>query len=230
MEKHYSGNKVKLLLSMITKGLLGFLLLGALLFGTAGSFDYPYAWALIITLFTLMMLTGILLFAKYPETLERRLKAKEKETAQKWYVSVIGILYLLSFIVAGLDYRFKWLTIPGWCAVTALALMAAGYVMFVMVILQNAYASRVVEVQEGQSVISTGLYSLVRHPMYLACLLVFLPMPVALGSALAFIPMAAFPVSLVLRIRDEERILIACLPGYLEYTQKTKCRLIPFVW
>lgn len=230
MENHYKGNKAKLFLNMIIKGLLGFLLLGALLFGTAGSFEYPYAWAFIITLFSLILFTGLLLFIKYPDTLERRLKAKESETKQKWYVSVIGILYLLSFIAAALDYRFKWFTIPPWCAITALILMAAGYVMFVAVIVQNAYASRVVEVQEGQSVISTGLYSLVRHPMYFACLLVFLPIPVALGSLIALIPMAMFPISLVLRIKDEERMLISGLPGYLEYTQKTKYRLIPFIW
>lgn len=223
-------SKVTLLIQMVVKGFLGFLLLGLFLFGCAGTTQYPNAWLLILSLFALMMAMGITLLVKYPETLQRRLKARESEKAQKGYVAVMGILFLLSFVLAGLDFRFHWSAMPFALSLIALGVMVAGYGLYVAVILQNSYASRVVEVQKDQALVSTGLYALVRHPMYFACLLVFLPMPLILGSWFALLPMLVFPAFLALRIKNEEAVLLQGLEGYAEYTQKTRYRLIPYIW
>lgn len=214
----------------MVKGVVGFLLLGLLLFGCAGSLRYVNAWMLTGTLFVLMTTVGIILLFKYPETLKKRMQARERESAQKGYIFVIGMLFLLSFALSGLDYRLQWSKMPFWVSVLALAIMVVGYGLFAAVVFQNSYASRVVEVQAGQAVISTGLYAVVRHPMYSACLLLFLSMPVVLGSYFALIPMLVFPAMLVLRIKNEEAVLISGLKGYPEYMKKTKFRLIPFVW
>lgn len=224
------NKKSKLLTNMVVKGLLGFLLLGLPLFGAAGSLRYMNAWLLIAALFSLMLAMSTLLLLKYPETLERRLKAKEKESAQKGYVSLIGFLFLASFILAGLDYRFQWTRVPFGASLCALLLMCLGYGLFAATILQNAYASRVVEIQKDQTVVTTGLYAVVRHPMYLACLLVFPAMPLILGSYIALLPMLLLPIGLILRINNEEAMLRADLSGYEAYMQKTKYRLIPFIW
>ena len=223
-------NKKQLLVNMIIKGLSGFFLLGVILFGMAGTLRYWNGWLLIVPLLLLMLAMGTLLLAKYPQTLERRLKAKENENAQKRYISLIGLLFLASFILAGLDYRFHWTSVPFAISLIALLVMCLGYILFAATILQNAYASRVVEVQECQTVIRTGLYAVVRHPMYLACLLLFPAMPLVLGSYIALIPMLFFPIGLVLRIKNEEAMLCAELKGYTAYMQKTKYRLIPFIW
>lgn len=224
------NKKSRLLTNMVVKGLLGFLLLGLPLFGAAGSLRYMNAWLLIAVLFSLILAMGTLLLLKYPETLERRLKAKEKESAQKGYVSLIGLLFLASFILAGLDYRFQWTRVPFWVSLCALFLMCLGYGLFAATILQNAYASRVVEVQKDQTVVTTGLYAVVRHPMYLACLLLFPAMPLILGSYIALLPMLFLPIGLILRINNEEAMLRAELSGYAAYMQKTKYRLLPFIW
>ncbi|MEA4971041.1 MAG: isoprenylcysteine carboxylmethyltransferase family protein [Candidatus Pelethousia sp.] len=222
--------KSNLLINMIVKGLLGFFLLGLMLFGAAGSLRYTNAWLLIAALFLLMLAMGTLLLLKYPETLERRLKAKEKESAQKGYISLIGVLFLASFVLAGLDYRFHWTRVPFGVSLCALLLMIVGYGLFAATILQNAYASRVVEVQKEQTVVTTGLYAVVRHPMYLACLLLFPAMPLVLGSYIALFPMLLLPIGLILRIKNEEAVLRTELNGYTDYMQKTKYRLIPFIW
>ncbi len=224
------GKKTKLLIQMILKGLSGFIILGLLLLGSGGSLVYPRAWLLMGVLFSLMLAMGLLLLFKHPATLERRLRAKERERTQRGYVSLFGLLFLLCFILAGLDYRFGWSRTPLWLSLAALVVMVLGYALFGATILQNAYASRVVEVQAGQAVISTGLYAVVRHPMYLACLLLFPAMPLVLGSYIALLPMLLLPLGLVLRIRNEEAVLLAGLEGYREYTQKTKYRLLPYIW
>ena len=223
-------SRVVLLINMIIKGVSGFILLALLLFGSAGTMNYLNAWMLIIALFVLMLSFSTVLLIKFPETLKGRLKSKEKESTQKGYVAVIGILILVSFIIAGLDYRFSWTKIPFGISITALIVMIAGYILYCVVILQNSYASRVVEVQESQVVISSGLYAIVRHPMYSAFLIVFLTIPIILASYIALIPMILFPIILAFRIRDEELLLISELNGYSEYTQKTKYRIIPFIW
>lgn len=227
---HDMKKKIQLLINMIVKGILGFSLLSLLLFGCAGTLHYTNAWVLVISLFIVMLTMGMVLLIKYPETLERRLKAKESETAQKGYIAIIGILFLASFVLAGLDYRFHWTELSFAASMVALIAMFIGYGLYCVVILQNAYASRVVEVQKDQVVISTGLYAVVRHPMYLACLLLFLSMPFVLGSYVALIPMLILPIVLVLRIKNEETILMSGLRGYSEYVQKTKYRLIPYIW
>lgn len=224
------NKRLHLLVSMMTKGLCGFLMLGLLLFGCAGSLQYINAWMLLASLFVLMSTMGTFLLIKYPETLEKRLQAKEQETAQKGYISIIGILFVVSFALSGLNYRFQWTEMP--LAISAFALITVfiGYGLFGAVMLQNSYASRTVEVQKDQVVVSTGLYAVVRHPMYFACLILFLPMPLVLGSYFALLPMLAFPIGLILRIKNEEAILITGLKGYSEYMQKTKYRLIPYIW
>ncbi|MEA5014907.1 MAG: isoprenylcysteine carboxylmethyltransferase family protein [Candidatus Limiplasma sp.] len=222
--------KTPLLVKMIVKGLLGFLLLGLPIFAGAGSFRVPNAWLLILSLFIPMMTMGMVLLVKYPETLEKRLKAKESQKEQKGYIAVMGLLFLASFVLAGLDHRFGWSNMPLWGSLAALAVMLLGYGLFCAVILQNAYASRVVEIQKDQVLISGGLYALVRHPMYLACLLLFLSMPLVLGSYVALLPMLIFPVTLVLRIKNEEVVLLAGLEGYAQYTRRTRYRLIPYLW
>lgn len=222
--------KFKLLISMITKGLLGFLLLGGLLFGCAGSLSYKRAWLFIIALLVLMLIMGMVLLLKYPDTLERRMKSREKEQAQRGSVTYIGLCFLLSFTLAGLDFHFGWTKLPFVLSAAALLIMISGYVVYSAVILQNAYASRVVEVEQGQKLISTRLYAVVRHPMYLATLLVFLPIPLILGSYITLIPMLAFPAGLVLRIKNEETVLMKGLEGYEKYMKQTKYRLLPFIW
>ena len=222
--------KTRLLLNMLVKGIFGFALIGLPLFACAGTLDYVNAWMLIASLFVLIMTMGFVLLFKYPQTLEKRLKSRESERAQRSSIAVMGVLFLASFVLAGLDHRFGWTRISLTGSVIALIILFFGYGMFAAVILQNSYASRVVEIQENQVVISTGLYAAVRHPMYLACLLVFLPMPIILGSFIALIPMLVFPVALVRRIRNEESVLASGLPGYAEYMKKTKYRLIPYIW
>ena len=224
------NEKQRLLRVMLLKGVLGFAVIGCILFTSAGSLQYRNGWLMIASLAALMLTMGMLLWRKHPETLKRRLQTKEKEAAQRVYVLLFGILFLSSFVLAGLDYRFQWTQLPLWGAILALIVMCMGYALYGAVILQNAFAARTVEVQAEQTVITTGLYALVRHPMYLACLLVFLPMPLVLGSLVALLPMLMLPLVLALRIQNEEKVLKADLPGYAEYMEKTRYRLIPYVW
>ena len=223
-------SKVGLFITMLIRGLLAFALLGFLLFLSAGTLIYMAAWRLIFALAALMLAMGIVLLTKHPETLEKRAKTKETEPAQKAYVFISTLMFPLTFILSGLDFRFGWSQLPHRVELAALAVMILGYALFAAVILQNAYTSRVVEIQEGQTVISTGVYSVVRHPMYLSSLLLFLAMPVALGSLFALLPMLFLPVVTVLRIKNEEAVLLSGLEGYAEYMEKTKYRLIPYIW
>ena len=221
---------MKLMLNAITKFLLGFVLLGALLFLPAWTLWYPGAWLFLALLFIPMLVMGVVLFFKAPALLEKRLNGKEKEKAQKGVVALSGLMFPVGFVVSALDFRFGWSSVPLWLVIAASMLFLIGYAMYAEVMRENAYLSRTVEVQEGQQVISTGLYGVVRHPMYLATLLMFLPMPLILGSFWGLIPFALYPVGIVIRILNEEKILMEGLDGYTEYKTKVRYRLIPFVW
>lgn len=221
---------MKLIFSALTKYLLGLLLLGALLFLPAWTLDYPQAWLFLSLLFIPMLLIGIVLLVKAPALLEKRLDNKEKERAQKGVIALSGLIFPIGFIVSALDFRFSLSTVPEWVTVVSSVLFLLGYAAYAEVMRENAYLSRTVEVQEGQKVISSGLYRIVRHPMYLATLLMFLPIPLILGSFWALIPFALYPIAIVIRIVNEERVLTDGLPGYAEYKKKTKYRLIPFIW
>lgn len=221
---------MKLILSALTKFIFGIVLVGALLFLPAWTFDYPGAWLLLALLFLPMLLMGIVMLLKAPDLLCKRLDGKEKQATQRGVVGLSGLMFLGGFIVSALDFRFGWSHVPVWCVIAAAVMFEAGYAMYAEVMRENAYLSRTIEVQEGQTVIDTGLYGVVRHPMYLATLLMFLPMPLILGSLWGLIPFALYPIIIVVRILNEEKVLTAELCGYAEYKTKTKFRLIPFIW
>ena len=222
--------KKKLLISALTKFLAGLILMGLVLFLPAGTWNYPNAWLFLGLLFIPMLMLGVILFVKAPELLEKRLQSKEKESTQKGVVAVSGLMFLGSFVLAGLDFRFGWTNVPSWVVAVAAVVLLASYGMYGEVMRENAYLSRTVEVQENQKVIDTGLYGVIRHPMYTATIFLFLAMPVVLGSWLAFAVMLLYPVVIVARIGNEEKVLEEGLPGYSEYKKKVKYRLVPFVW
>lgn len=222
--------KKKLLLSALTKFIAGLILMGLVLFLPAGTFAYKNAWLFLGMLFIPMLILGIILFAKAPELLEKRLQSKEKEATQKGVVAASGLMFTGSFVMAGLDFRFNWTYIPTWLVAVAAVVLLASYGMYGEVMRENAYLSRTVEVQENQKVIDTGLYGVIRHPMYTATIFLFLAIPVVLGSWIAFVIMLAYPAAIVARIGNEEKVLEEGLPGYTEYKKKVKYRLIPFVW
>lgn len=219
-----------LLISALSKFLGGLLLMGTLLFLPAGTLRFPGAWRLILLLFVPMLLFGAVLFLKAPELLKKRLNDKETSDVQKKVVLLSGLEFLVCFVLAGLDFRFGWFSLPKGVVTAASAVFVGCYALYMEVMRENAYLSRTVEVQEGQQVVSTGLYGIVRHPMYFAVTLLFWAMPLVLGSLAAFFVMLPFPLLLVSRIRDEERILEEGLPGYREYEQKVRYRLLPFIW
>ena len=221
---------VKLFISAIAKFLLGVVLVGALLFLPAGMFAYSQAWLLMGVLFVPMFLAGLVMMWKNPELLKKRLNAKEKEKEQSLVVKLSGLMFLVGFIVAGLGERFKWYTLPTWVSVVGAVLFLIAYALYGEVLRENTYLSRTIEVQEGQKVIDTGLYGVVRHPMYSATLLLFLSMPLILGSAYAFVIFLAYPLIISKRLLNEEKFLERELKGYKEYKQKVKYRLIPFIW
>lgn len=221
---------IKLLYSALIKFLCGFAILSLLLFLPAGTFAFVGAWRLIILLFTPMFIFGIVLFNKAPTLLEKRLNSKESSNVQKKIVILTSLEFICCFVVAGLDFRYGWSKLPLWLLIVSCIIFVLSYGLYIEVTRENEYLSRTIEVQEGQKVISTGLYSMVRHPMYLACVLLFWSMPLVLGSFVSFIIMLPFPLLLVKRILDEEKILEEGLPGYKEYKQKVKYRLIPFIW
>ncbi len=221
---------MKLLLSAATKLLVGIALIGLILFLPAGTFCYPGGWLFIILLSVPMLILGIALLIKSPKLLEKRLNHKEKEKAQRGVVALAGLMFPAGFIVSALDFRFSLSDVPLWLTVTASAIFVLGYVTYAEVMRENEYLSRTVEVQENQTVISTGLYGIVRHPMYLATLFMFLPMPLILDSFWGLIPFCLYPFIIVIRIISEERLLTEELAGYKEYKEKVKYRLIPFIW
>ena len=221
---------MKLIFSALTKYIMGFVLVGALLFFPAWTINYPGAWLFIALLFVPMLVMGIVLFAKAPALLEKRLNNKEKEKTQQGVIALSGLMFPIGFVLSALDFRFGWSSVPLWLVIVASVLFLVGYGMYAEVMRENAYLSRTVEVQENQTVISTGLYGIVHHPMYLATLLMFLPLPLILGSFWGLIPFALYPVVTVIRILNEEKVLTDGLEGYAEYKTKVKYRLIPFVF
>lgn len=221
---------MKLFLNALTKFIAGLLLVALLLFLPAGTILYPGGLLFLCLLFVPMLLLGILMLARARDLLAKRLDVKEKQGTQKGVVAVMGLIFLGGFILAGLDFRFGWSKVPLPVVIVASVLFLVGYALYAEVMRENAYLSRTIKVEEGQTVISTGLYAVVRHPMYTASTVMFLALPLILGSWYALIPFALYPVSMVVRIRGEEKLLTAELSGYEEYTRKVRFRLIPFIW
>lgn len=220
----------KLFANGIVKFLSGIVLVGLPLFLSAGSFAYWNAWLFMGILFIPMFIAGIILIKKNPYLLERRLDVKEKQSQQKTVIALSGIMFLSGFIVAGLDYRFKWIKLPDWLVIVGAVIFLIAYGLYAEVLRENTYLSRTVEVQENQKVIDTGLYGIVRHPMYAVTVILFLSMPIVLGSLIAFIIFLTYPFIIAGRIKNEEKVLEEGLAGYKEYKQKVKYRLIPFIW
>ncbi|MBO1722209.1 methyltransferase family protein [Extibacter sp. GGCC_0201] len=220
----------KLALQAVTKLISGFVLIGLLLFLPAGSISYLGAWRFIALLFVPMLFVGGVLMIRAPNLLRKRLNDKEPEMEQKIVIVLSGLEFIICFIVAGLDYRFGWTSLPKWLIGIFCVAFLISYGIYAEVIRENAYLSRTVEIQENQQVISTGLYRFVRHPMYFSVVLMFWAMPLVLESLPAFIVMVPFPLLLVKRIRNEEKVLEEGLSGYKDYENRVKYRLIPFVW
>ena len=214
----------------ITKFLLGVILVGVLLFLPAGSFEYWNGWLLMGILFVPMFIAGLVMLRKNPELLQKRLDAREKESEQRSVVALSGLMFLAAFIVAGLDWRLGWTNMPVWMVWVAAGLFLLSYLLYAEVLRENTYLSRTIEVQEDQKVIDTGLYGIVRHPMYMATLVLFLSMPLVLGSLYSFLIMLVYIPIIAKRIRNEEKVLEEGLPGYKEYKQKVRYKVIPFIW
>ena len=221
---------MKLLFQAIFKFLLGVLMIALLLFWPAGTMNYWNAWLLMGLLFIPMFIAGIILWLKNPELLKKRLNVKEKQSEQKQVIGMSLIIFVVGFILAGLDFKYGWSNMPIWIITTASIIFVISYILYAEVLRENTYLSRTIEVQENQKVIDTGLYGIVRHPMYLATTLLFLSFPVVLGSWISFAIFCFFPFVLVKRIKNEELVLENGLEGYKEYKQKVKYRMIPFVW
>lgn len=220
----------KLFFQALAKFVCGLLLVGALLFVPAGTFVFWQAWLFIGVLFVPMFIAGILLMVRQPDLLRKRLDAKEEQREQKWVVALSGLVFIAMFVLAGLSRRFGWYMLPDWAVYTATAVFLAAYILYAEVMRENVWLSRTIEVQENQQVVSTGLYGVVRHPMYAATLLLFLSMPLILASPWSFAVMLLYIPVIALRIRNEEQVLSRELKGYAEYKQRVRYRLIPFIW
>ena len=221
---------MKLLCNALAKFTFGALMVGLLIFLPAGTLHYAKGWLFMALLFIPMLGAGFVMLAKSPELLKKRLDAKEKQAAQKGVLAFSGLMFLGGFVVAGLDFRYGWSHIPTVVTIIASLLFLLAYLLYAEVLRENAYLSRTIRVEEGQTVVDTGLYGIVRHPMYSATLLLFLAMPLILGSWYALVVFAFYPVIIVVRLKDEERPLTQELQGYAEYKQKVKYRLLPFIW
>ena len=221
---------MKLLISALTKYLAGLFLVGLILFLPAGTLNYPGGWLFCGLLFVPMLILGIVLWLKAPALLEKRLRSKEKLSAQKSVIGLSLLMFVGGFALAGLDFRFGWTSVPGWLVVTAACLLLLSYGLYAEVMRENAWLSRTVEVQEGQQVVDSGLYGIVRHPMHAVTTVLFLSIPLVLGSWIAFAVFLIYPALMVKRIRSEEQLLEAELPGYTDYQKKVKYRMIPFLW
>lgn len=220
----------KLLLGAIAKYLSGIILVGLLIFLPAGTFAFFNGWLLMGILFIPMLFAGIIMIFKNPDLLKSRLDAKEKSREQNVVVKLSGLMFLIGFVVAGLGFRFNWYTLPKGVAIGAAVVFLISYLLYAEVLRENTYLSRTIKVQENQKVIDTGLYRIVRHPMYSATLLLFLSMPIVLGSPFAFLIFLAYPFIIAKRIKLEEEFLQRELEGYCQYMQRVKYRLIPFIW
>ncbi|MGN0202321.1 MAG: methyltransferase family protein [Candidatus Cryptobacteroides sp.] len=220
----------KLLLSGTVKLLSGLLLTAVLLFCPAGTFRFPGAWRMLLVLFVPMLILGAVLYAKDKALLEKRLNSREGEKAQKGVILLSGLMFVSVFLVCGFDFRFGWSRMPLWLSVTGCVLFLLGYIGFAELLRENAYLSRTVEIQEGQKVIDSGMYGIVRHPMYSTITVMYLSIPLIVGSFWALIPFAALPVVLGVRIVNEEKVLREGLPGYEGYTRKVKYRMFLWIW
>ena len=221
---------MKLFLEAIVKFTCGLLLVGLLIFLPAGTMQYPYGWLLVGLLFGPMLIAGFVMLAKSPGFLKKRLDAKEKQATQKGVLGAAGLMFIAGFVVAGLDFRFGWSVMPRWVTIAASVLFLISYALYAEVMRENAYLSRTIKVEEGQTVVDTGLYGIVRHPMYAVTILLFMVMPLVLGSWYALIPFGFYPAIIIVRLKDEEDLLTKELPGYEAYKQKVKYRIIPFIW
>ena len=221
---------MKLFVNALAKFFCGFLLVGLLIFLPAGTLAFSKGWLLMGLLFGPMFVAGLVMLAKSPVFLEKRLDVKEKRSAQQGVVKLSGLMFIAGFVVAGLDFRFGWSQMTKAVTVAAAVLFLLAYLLYAEVMRENAYLSRTIKVEEGQTVVSTGLYGIVRHPMYMATLLLFLVMPLVLGSWWALIPFAFYPAIIISRLKDEEELLTRELAGYEEYKEKVKYRIIPFIW
>ena len=219
-----------LCLSALLKFLLGVVLVAALLFIPAGTLNYPNAILLMVILFVPMFLARLVLMVKNPDLLRRRLKVKEEQGEQRKIIAVMGFMFVVGFILAGLDFRLDWLPLPQIISKVSALLFLLAYALYAEVLRENTYLSRTVMVEEEQKVINTGLYGLVRHPMYSATIILFLTMPLVLGSLIAFLVFLPYPIMIIKRLKNEEQVLSKELTGYTEYQKKVRYRLIPYIW
>jgi protein-S-isoprenylcysteine O-methyltransferase Ste14 len=220
----------KLFLEAMTKIIMGIIIIGLLIFIPAGSIEFFNGWLFIILLFVPMFVAGIFMMINNPELLKRRLNAKEKEGEQKEVVALSGIMFIVGFIIAGLNYRYNWMELSNTIVVIGSILFLLSYFLYSIVLIQNEYLLRTIEVEKDQKLVDTGLYGIIRHPMYLATISLFLSMPLILGSFYSFIIFLAYPFIIVKRIKNEEKVLEKDLKGYKEYEKKVKYRLIPYIW
>ena len=222
--------KIKLFIQAIIKFTLGITIIGILIFAPAQTINYWNGWLLMGLLFIPMFIAGIIMIIKSPNLLEKRLNAKEKEQEQKKVILYSGLMFLSGFIIAGLNYKYNWIMIPNIVVIIASIIFILAYIIYAEVLRENEYLSRTIEVQENQKVIDTGLYGIVRHPMYGATILLFLTMPLILGSIISFVIFLIYPFIISKRIKNEEEVLERELVGYTEYKNKVKYKMIPFIW
>lgn len=220
----------KLISQALAKYISGVLLMGLLIFVPAGSISFRNGWVLMGVLFIPMLIAGFVMAFRNPELLRKRLSSKEKQKDQQTVVKLSGLMFVAGFVLAGLGYRYGWHQLPDWVVAVSSAVLLLSYAMYMEVMRENAYLSRTIEVQEGQKVVDTGLYGIVRHPMYTATILLFLSMPLVLGSVYSFLIFLVYPFIIAKRIRGEEELLESELAGYSEYKRKVRYRLLPFVW
>ena len=221
---------IKLFFQAIIKFMLGVLIIGLLLFIPANTINYWNGWLFMALLFIPMFIAGIFMMVKSPDLLIKRLNAKEKENEQKEVILYSGLMFLSGFIIAGLNYRYNWITIPNYVVIISSVVFLVAYILYAEVLRENTYLSRTIEVQENQKVVDTGLYGIVRHPMYAVTILLFLSMPLILGSIISFVIFLIYPVIISKRIKNEEEVLEKELDGYQEYKKKVKYKIIPFIW
>jgi len=220
----------KLFFEAIIKFILGAVIIGLLIFVPANTIHYWNGWVFMGILFIPMFIAGTVMMVKSPELLRKRLNAKEKEDEQKQVVKLSGLMFLLGFVIAGLNYRYSWIVIPNIVVIISSIIFIISYILYAEVLRENAYLSRTIEVQENQKVIDTGLYGIVRHPMYATTILLFLSMPLVLGSVISFVIFLIYPLIIAKRIKNEEEVLEKELVGYSEYKNKVKYKVIPFIW
>ncbi|MDP2945516.1 MAG: isoprenylcysteine carboxylmethyltransferase family protein [Atribacterota bacterium] len=230
MKGNKTSNNRQLLIKVLIRLVLAIIVLGLIFFLPAGSIKFWEAWAYMGILFIPMIFVLIYLLKNDPELLERRMKMKEKEEPQKVFIKLSLLVFFIAFIIPGFDYRFEWSKVLLIVIIIADLFIFIGYLLFFLVLKENTYASRIIEVEKGQKVISTGPYAIIRHPMYVAVLMMYVLSPLALGSYWAVLAILPLPVLVIFRIKSEEKILRDKLPGYREYTQKVKYRLIPYIW